>query len=135
MKGSSRTIINVSSTGGCLTGHAQTASPAGPAGKNMVLVNSAGLGYCVTKAGLNMETLVLANQLKPEGFTVVSLTPGFVNTEMGKESERLLRLSAVMKKGPITPAESVTKQLQIIKGLTPADNGKYISVDGNQLPY
>lgn len=54
MKGSSKTVINISSTGGCITGHASTATADGPAGPHMAIINAAGLGYCVSKAGLNM---------------------------------------------------------------------------------
>ena len=76
MKGSSKTIINVSSTGGCLTGHAQTANPEGPAGKHLVVVNAAGLGYCVTKAGLNMgEPGLTSSQSVMSDLTEFNLAP------------------------------------------------------------
>ncbi len=38
----------------------------------------------VSKAAQNMVTLKLARALEPEGFTVLALTPGLVDTEMGK---------------------------------------------------
>ena len=44
-------------------------------------------------------------------------------------------MQAIVKKPPLTPEESVTKQLKIIYRLTTADNGKFFSVEGAQLPY
>ncbi|KAL0022088.1 hypothetical protein WJX79_005954 [Trebouxia sp. C0005] len=43
-----------------------------------------GLSYKASKVAVNMETAILANDLKEDGFTIVSLHPGFVNTNMGQ---------------------------------------------------
>lgn len=63
-------------------------------GKGRIVNLSSGMGalasmtggygaYRVSKAALNALTLVLADELKPSGVSVVSLCPGWVATEMG----------------------------------------------------
>ena len=62
-------IVNVSSTWGSLD--AMSKSP------------SATPSYHVSKAALNMWTVLLAQDLKPDGVSVNSICPGWVRTDMG----------------------------------------------------
>lgn len=59
-------IVNVSSGSGSLTEN----EPGAPA-------------YSISKAGLNMLTIKLAQELKPYGILVNSVCPGWVKTDMG----------------------------------------------------
>ncbi|QNL22759.1 SDR family oxidoreductase [Hyphobacterium sp. CCMP332] len=43
-------------------------------------------GYRLSKAGLNVQTMLLANELEPYGVKVNSVCPGWVKTEMGGSS-------------------------------------------------
>ncbi len=38
-------------------------------------------------------------------------------------------------KAPLTPKESIAGQLKVVRGLTKADNGKYLSYEGKTLHY
>jgi NAD(P)-dependent dehydrogenase (short-subunit alcohol dehydrogenase family) len=41
------------------------------------------LGYCMSKAALNMQTKILHNCLQPRGFRLLAVHPGWMRTEMG----------------------------------------------------
>ncbi|KAH9846549.1 NAD-P-binding protein [Lenzites betulinus] len=91
--------------------------------------------YGATKAAAALATTKWALQLKGEGFVVVSLTPGLVDTtdtfgESGDpEAKATLHKIAEGTKAFVleTPEQSVTAQLQVIDQLTSADNGKFLS--------
>ncbi|RPD58579.1 NAD-P-binding protein [Lentinus tigrinus ALCF2SS1-7] len=121
--GSAKKIV-VISTGGA---HVQTVYKQGAA--NMA-------AYHISKCAAYMATTKWAINLQDEGFVVVSLTPGLVDTSatqhgVGDLQAAHARLVAVeeefAKKGiPVVlemPEESVSKQLKIIDGLKPSDNG------------
>lgn len=40
-------------------------------------------GYCMSKAALNMQSRLLQNYLKPKGFKVLAIHPGWLRTDMG----------------------------------------------------
>ena len=118
------------------------------------------VAYGTTKAAALMIMTKWALQLKPEGFTVVSIAPGLVDTTgtMDELSESHLFLSTVsgmlnwplfpggtdgeskkseanFKKGghkirQQTPEESVTMQLQVIDGLKLSDTGAHLPHNG-----
>ncbi|KAK9478013.1 hypothetical protein V1514DRAFT_86216 [Lipomyces japonicus] len=58
-----------------------------------------------------------------EGFTVVALAPGWVQTDLGG------------KNAPLTPEESVSAVLKTISELTPSKTGSFIDRFGEPLPY
>lgn len=75
------------------------------------------------------ETSVFANQLKDEGFCVVALNPGWVNTDMGGANARKLG----MEKAPMDTETSITMQLKVLQGLTTKSNGQFLSYDNKHI--
>jgi len=80
-------------------------------------------GYRESKAGLNMFSRTLAKELAGDGFTVVTLHPGWVRTDMGGAN------------APLTPEKSVSMMRSVIDGLTPVANGTYLSYKGEEVPW
>ena len=84
------------------------------------------------------ETSVLANDLKAEGFTVVSLDPGDVSTGMW---EYLLQnvyteTSGTQRRQPsLTPQQSVAAMLGLTLRLSTQQSGKFFLYDGQELPW
>lgn len=86
------------------------------------------------------ETTVLANDLKYEGFTVVSLHPGEVSTVMWQHLADTVftesqRSSPGFRRPHFTPQQSVQAMLHVIVGLTPEDTGKFLRYDGTEIPW
>jgi NAD(P)-dependent dehydrogenase (short-subunit alcohol dehydrogenase family) len=105
--GRGRTVVTVSSVMGSL------ARVGGPGA----------LPYRTSKAAVNMAMRSIAQELAPEGFTVVVVHPGWVRTDMG---------------GPgaaIDVETSVRGLLALIDRLGPADSGRFFSYDGSELPW
>jgi NAD(P)-dependent dehydrogenase (short-subunit alcohol dehydrogenase family) len=74
--------------------------------------------YRMGKAALNMFTATLASELNGEGFTVVSMHPGWVRTRMG---------------GPSAPVDVVDSAKGLIDGIThmtQENNGGYFDYTG-----
>ena len=79
--------------------------------------------YRSSKAALNMVVKSLSVDLATRGITVVAVHPGWVKTDIG---------------GPdaaITPAESVAGLRAVMARLTSADNGRFFSYDGSEIPW
>ena len=105
------------------------------AGRSVVVNLSSGLGsiqgatgrgnlaYGMSKAALNMLTRQLAAELRGQGTIVVSLSPGWVATDMGGTS------------APLEPPESVTGMLNVVDALTPAQSGMFLDHAGAVLPW
>ena len=79
--------------------------------------------YCVTKAATNMVTRLLSAALLERDITVVSLHPGWVQTDMGGEQ------------APLQPAQSVEGLLRVIDGLRRTDTGRFFDWQGEALPW
>jgi NAD(P)-dependent dehydrogenase (short-subunit alcohol dehydrogenase family) len=79
------------------------------------------MAYRISKAGLNMFTKTVAIDM-PD-LTVVSIGPGWVQTDMGG------------KNAAITPSESVSGILQVVSNLTQEDSGKFINYQGKEVPW
>lgn len=79
--------------------------------------------YRASKAALNMLTVSLANELKPEGFTCVTVHPGWVQTDMGGPNATL------------TPVQAVGSMLGVFDRLTAGESGKFLNYDGKGLPW
>jgi NAD(P)-dependent dehydrogenase (short-subunit alcohol dehydrogenase family) len=105
------------------------------AGRSVVVNLSSGLGsiegtrargnvgYAMSKAALNMATRQLAAELAGQGTIVVSVSPGWVATDMGGAS------------APLEPAESVQGILNVLDAVTPAQSGSFLDHAGVVLPW
>ncbi|WP_119165990.1 SDR family oxidoreductase [Algihabitans albus] len=87
--------------------------------------NDAGGGYPYrsSKAALNMVTRGLSVDLAPRGITVVSVHPGWVQTDMGGSDAAL------------TVADSVAGLRRVMEKLTPEDSGRFFDHSGAELPW
>ena len=79
--------------------------------------------YRSTKAALNLCMHGLSVEYEPKGIIVVSLSPGWVRTDMGGP------------KAALSPEESIAAMREIIAELTPQDSGRVIHYDGTDVPY
>lgn len=104
--GQRKLIINMSSDLGSITNNTQGQSYA----------------YRSSKAALNMVTKGLSAELAQQGFTVVSMAPGWTQTDLGGASARW----------PVE--ESVANQIKVIAGLSAQDNGRFVDLLGRTVP-
>lgn len=79
--------------------------------------------YRTSKAALNMLSKGLAVELGQDGFTIVALTPGWTRTDLGGDDAHW----------PVE--ESVAKQRTVIARLGPADNGRFLNLLGEEVPW
>jgi NAD(P)-dependent dehydrogenase (short-subunit alcohol dehydrogenase family) len=79
--------------------------------------------YPTSKAALNMLTRLFAGNLRPLGITVISMHPGWVQTDMGGSDASL------------PPEASVSGMLRVIDHLALEDTGKFCQWDGSQPPW
>lgn len=74
-KGREKLIINISSEAGSMQSHAD-------------YINR--YDYCMSKAALNIQSIILQRYLRPQGIKVFLIHPGWMRTEMGGEEAPLL---------------------------------------------
>ncbi len=79
--------------------------------------------YDTSKAALNLVTKGLSTDLKDRDITVISMTPGNVQTDMSGPNAEL------------TPEESITGMRQVIAGLTLAQSGTFWRYNGEAMPW
>ncbi|KAJ7655341.1 hypothetical protein B0H17DRAFT_1099250 [Mycena rosella] len=108
-----RRIIAMSSTSGSLGGQA--------------LPGSIGLAgaYGTSKAALNMLSVQFHNELQSEGFTIVPVHPGWVDTDMGK----------LHGPGGMPPATSAKAIVKLVDGLTTKESATFYKFDGEKLAW
>jgi len=76
-------------------------------------------GYRMSKAALNMACRSMAIDLRGEGFKVVTMNPGWVQTDMGGSG------------APTPVATSVGLMIERIDGLTPEQSGLFVDYRGH----
>ena len=81
------------------------------------------LPYATSKAALNLLAKGLAATLGARGVIVVTLSPGWVKTDMGGQGATL------------TAEVSVRGLRKVLGGLRREDSGKFFSHDGSQIPW
>ncbi|MCG8358678.1 MAG: SDR family oxidoreductase [Kiloniellales bacterium] len=79
--------------------------------------------YRTSKAALNMVTKGLAVDLADRGITVMSVHPGWVQTDMGGEG------------ATVSPEDSVAGIRRLIDRLTPEDSGRFYRYDGEEIAW
>ncbi|KAI0753737.1 NAD-P-binding protein [Fomes fomentarius] len=99
-------------------------------------------GYAMSKAAALMATTKWAVKLKDEGFIVVSITPGMVDTSgtVGESGDPEVHATFLSTRDryassglPVvlqTPEQSVSAQLKVIDELKPSDNGLLLAHTG-----
>ena len=83
--------------------------------------------YRMSKSALNMGWRALRTDLKPQGVTVLLVSPGMVETGLLRESG--------YRGEALTTDESVAGMVEIIADATLEDPGLPINVDGRVLPW
>ncbi len=78
--------------------------------------------YCVSKASLNMLTLLLHFRLKEQDIPIAAIHPGWVRTDMGGQG------------ASIPPEESAEALMNLIDGLT-VNSPVYMDYRGEELPW
>lgn len=104
--GKSKKVINLSSNLGSIE-----------------LSGGGSIAYRVSKAGLNMLTKQQAVEYRADGIVVISLSPGWVKTDMGGAS------------APMSAQEAVSRILGIMDTVSLGQSGQFIGIDGGLLPY
>lgn len=85
--------------------------------------SSGSYAYRISKCALNMAVKNISIDLKAQGIIAVALHPGWVKTRMGGEH------------APLSLAESVQGQQQLLSSLTLAQSGGFFNFDGTPLPW
>ena len=80
--------------------------------------------YRISRAANNMAMRCFAGELSEEGFTVIAISPGHVNTDMGSQGGRT---------PPLQVGESTAGMIRVLSAATTADNGKFLQYDGKEL--
>jgi NAD(P)-dependent dehydrogenase (short-subunit alcohol dehydrogenase family) len=79
--------------------------------------------YNISKAGLNMAGTLMARALNPQGIGVLTISPGWVRTDMGGSSAEL------------TPEESVRDVLATLEKTPGVPEGTFLDRKGEPLPW
>lgn len=79
-------------------------------------------------------------ELADEGFIVISIHPGLVQTKMSKESsEHFSKQHPVMleyfQKNSIPPDQSAAQMLKVVDDLKPENSGSFRTHDGFDIPF
>ena len=81
------------------------------------------IAYSASKAGLNMLTKQASIDLVDDGISVISISPGWVRTDMGGP------------KAKYSVEESVKQILCNVDRFTSGDSGKFFGEDGEEIPF
>jgi NAD(P)-dependent dehydrogenase (short-subunit alcohol dehydrogenase family) len=112
-RGEDKLLVNISSEAGSMTTHADYIKR---------------YDYCMSKAALNIQSVILQRYLKPDGIRVLLFNPGWMHTPMGGSE------------APIDPADSARGIADVSASLCdtledePA-NGMFWNYDGTRRPW
>ncbi|KAI0353986.1 NAD-P-binding protein [Trametes cingulata] len=106
-KGKRKVILNISSTGGSIA--------------SVDRVGARFTSYAMSKAALNM--LTYKQKVERPDLIAITLCPGWVKTDMGG------------KEAVLEPKDSIAGILKVITSVTPADSGKYLRHNGEEIPW
>ena len=106
-KGERKLVINISSEAGSITDCLR---------ENQFV-------YCMSKAALNMQSKILHNYLKPRGFQVLAVHPGWMRTNMGGPS------------AAIDSDESAAGIFDLAAREPKPDDAMYMDYHGEPLPW
>ena len=81
------------------------------------------VAYRSSKAAANMAMRTLALEWQARGITVCVLHPGWVRTDMGGS------------KAALSTVDSASGLLHVIDALTPADTGRFLDYEGQEIPW
>jgi len=80
----------------------------------------------MSRATNNMAMRTFAGELADEGFCVLAMSPGHVDTDMGSKGGRT---------APLLPLESVAGMLKVISTADAYKNRMFLQYDGAELPW
>jgi len=106
-RGENARVINMSSDAGSIT----------------MKESSGNYSYPASKAALNMLTRCLAAEFRADNVIVISVHPGWIQTDMGGNS------------APKKPADTLPSMMRCIDELTMADTGIFLNWDGSIVPW
>jgi NAD(P)-dependent dehydrogenase (short-subunit alcohol dehydrogenase family) len=107
LKGTGKLIVNIS-------------SEAGSIGKAW---RKGEYGYCMSKAALNMASMILQNRFASEGVKVLAIHPGWMKTDMGGEA------------APTPPEQSASAIIQLTEKEWKLDGPVFIDTEGKQMEW
>ena len=79
--------------------------------------------YNISKAALNMATVLMAQALGGREIVVFAISPGWVRTEMGGADAE------------VAPEDAVAGVLRQADAVQPTDSGRFIGTDGETIPW
>ena len=79
--------------------------------------------YNISKAALNMATVLTAHALAGRGIVVFAISPGWVRTEMGGSDAE------------VAPEDAVAGVLRQVDALGDGDSGRFLGTDGETIPW
>ena len=100
-------VVNLSSRLGSIAGTGRFGTPS----------------YNISKAALNMATVLLAQALADRGIVVAAVSPGWVRTEMGGDD------------ADVAPEDAVAGVLRQVDALGDGDSGRFLGTDGETIPW
>ncbi len=108
-RGGDKLIVNISSEAGSMTSHAD-------------YINR--YDYCMSKAALNIQSVILQRYVKPEGIRVLIFNPGWMHTPMGGPE------------APVDPADSARGIANMAEDLRHRpDSYMYWNYNGTERPW
>ncbi|HTI67857.1 MAG TPA: SDR family oxidoreductase [Caulobacteraceae bacterium] len=92
---------------------------------SVAATNGGNLFYRTSKTALNMAYRTLAMELQPRGATVVTLSPGYVDTDLTRD----------MGGAKVSVETSAQGLVRAIEALTPRDTGRFFRYTGETIPW